>query len=246
MFIPQPVYYLPILRPLDWKGIKIKLDAWGKQHDVLTAAQRIWEAGIKSETHLDLSALYLKCLPPEIGFLTNLKGIDLSHNLLSELPGEFAQLANLKYIYLNDNRLTQFPKEICRLPKLQYLSVAVNRLTELPGEIGSMKSLEELSVERNALATLPRQIGQLSHLTLLRLSFNRLTELPEELGNLQKLAMLHLSYNHHLEDLPSSMERCRSLLKVETNATRISPMVGAILAADAENLRNKERLIAFY
>ena len=49
------------------------------------------------KTSLDLSSKKLKCLPPEIGKLQNLRTLYLHSNQLSSLPPEIGKLKNIYF-----------------------------------------------------------------------------------------------------------------------------------------------------
>lgn len=246
LFYPAILYTQPTE---DWNEIKKRLDNWAtinnqanKSKNYQTAADRIWDAGKNKKPFLDLTKLYIKNLPPEIGTLTSLKGIDLSENFLSELPAEFGRLTNLKSINLNNNNTIALPKVICSLPKLEFLSVALNQLNSLPEEIGNLKNLMELSFARNHLSTLPAGIGQLVNLVMLNLNHNKFATLPDYFENLQKLAVLHLDDNEELENLPNSVACCRSLLHVSRDHTKIPHLIGSWVANHSETQRNNQRI----
>ena len=56
-------------------------------------------------------------IPPEIGYLTNLKYLNLSQNYITgEIPPEIGNLTNLIHLQLGGNQLTgEIPEYICEL-----------------------------------------------------------------------------------------------------------------------------------
>jgi Leucine-rich repeat (LRR) protein len=80
--------------------------------------------------YLNLYALPLDSLPPEIGELSNLKILDLSSSNLKQLPPQIGQLKKLERIILQFNNLTTLPKEIAELKNLEYLDLEGNRFSE--------------------------------------------------------------------------------------------------------------------
>src|SRR5687767_1286180 len=78
------------------------------------------ESVYRSEgTLLDLTALGLTRLPPEIGQLTNLTTLSLDRNQLSILPREIGKLSKLTTLSLSDNQLSILPPEIGQLAELK-------------------------------------------------------------------------------------------------------------------------------
>ncbi len=160
-----------------------------------TAHDRIAKAAATWAFRLDLSALGLKSLPPEIFELTGLQHLDLSYNQLTSLPPEIGRLTALKELYLFENHLTSLPPEIGRLTALTKLELSYNQLTSLPPEIGRLTALTSLGLRKNHLTSLPPEIGRLTALTYLDLPKNHLTSLPSEIGRLTVLQYLILDSN---------------------------------------------------
>ena len=60
-------------------------------------------------TWLDLSALALTAIPPQLGRFTGLKQLDLSFNQLTELPACIAELPALEWLDIRGNPLPEVP-----------------------------------------------------------------------------------------------------------------------------------------
>eukprot|EP00002_Diphylleia_rotans_P039641 TRINITY_DN9233_c0_g1_i1.p1 TRINITY_DN9233_c0_g1~~TRINITY_DN9233_c0_g1_i1.p1 ORF type:complete len:441 (+),score=107.52 TRINITY_DN9233_c0_g1_i1:54-1376(+) len=111
--------------------------------------------GGQSITRLDISYNKISVIPPEIGFLTQLRELCLNFNEVTALPAEVGYLTNLEKLY-----------------------AANNKITRVPPEIGLCTSLKELNLRENQLSSLPRSLGflVLSHLDQLHLFGNPLHE----------------------------------------------------------------------
>ncbi len=98
-------------------------------------------------TELDLRANGLSgTVPPEIGFLADLRRLDLRDNRLAgELPGELGKLAELRELYLSANRFDgRLPAALGNLSELTTLLVAGNRFTgALPGSLAGLPNLAD-------------------------------------------------------------------------------------------------------
>ncbi|KIC76325.1 hypothetical protein DB41_GJ00040 [Neochlamydia sp. TUME1] len=172
--------------PLKKKGEL--LTQWIEEHD-------------KNITYLDLEALGLTFLPPEIAQLSHLQTLRLDYNQLTSIPAAIAQLSHLHTLRLDYNQLTAIPAEIRQLSQLQNLYLSNNQLSAIPAEIRQLPQLQYLLLNNNQLTALPAAIGQLSQLQYLDLSNNQLTALPVEIGQLANLQWLYLS-NNKLTSLP--------------------------------------------
>ena len=99
-------------------------------------------------TGLDLRANGLSgALPPEIGFLADLRRLDLRDNRLAgEVPAELADLAELRQLYLSGNRFEgRLPSELGDLSQLTVLHVAHNQFAgALPSSLSGLSQLADL------------------------------------------------------------------------------------------------------
>ncbi|MBS4166479.1 hypothetical protein NEOC65_001567 [Neochlamydia sp. AcF65] len=177
--------------------------------------------------YLDLSAMDLTCLPPEIGELSQLQHLNLEKNHLTSLPTEIRQLSKLQYLYLNYSQLTSLPAWIGQLSQLRNLYLKGNQLTTLPAEIGQLSQLQYLNLEKNRLTSLPTEIRQLSKLQYLYLNYNQLTPLPTSIGQLSQLQYLYLNSNQ-LTTLPAELGQLSNLLTLGLEDNRLTSLPAKI------------------
>ncbi len=192
---------------------------------------------LQQVTELELSGLFLKTLPPEIGRLTGLHTLYLQHNKLTSLPREIGSLTALQTLNLSYNQLTSLPPEIDRLTTLQELYLSNNHLTSFPPEIGSLTAMQTLDLRNNRLTSLPPEISGLTSLQKLYLNYNQLTSLPCEIISLTSLEMDH----NLLTSLPPEISRLSALewLRLEHNQlTSLPPEIASLTALKWLHLRN--------
>ncbi len=117
--------------------------------------------------YLDEKIIYLpgrniQAIPHQIGTLRNLTCLSLSSNRhLETIPPQIGFLTQLKKLYLYNCHLTTLPTEICSLKTLNLLYLHDNQLSILPKEIGNLSNLTRLSLNNNQLSTLPHEISNL-------------------------------------------------------------------------------------
>ena len=126
------------------------------------ALYRIEQAQSSGQSWLNLSALGLYEVPPEIGQLSNLQTLHLGTNQLTTLPPEIGQLSNLTELDVSHNQLTALPPEIGQLSNLVRLDAWDNQLTSLPAEMGNLHNLQWLNLSQNQLSTLPLELMELN------------------------------------------------------------------------------------
>ncbi|MBS4171083.1 leucine-rich repeat domain-containing protein [Neochlamydia sp. AcF95] len=172
-------------------------------------------------TSLNLTALGLTFLPPEIGQMSRLKYLNLSQNQLTFVPAEIGQLFQLRGLNISNNYLTALPAQIGQLSLLTGIELQQNQLTALPAAMGQLSQLRLIYLQQNQLTALPAEIGQLSQLRTLSLKQNRLTALPSEIGNLFRLETLDLQQNH-LTALPAKMRQLRGLYVLDLSQNQLT------------------------
>ncbi len=175
---------------MDWSSFKPK-----EKKAYEKALAKIEQCRKDGREGLDLIAMALTQLPPEIGKLTALTELSLDGNQLTQLPPEIGKLTALTELWLSGNQLTQLPPEIGKLTALTELWLDGNQLTQLPPAIGKLTALTRLWLDSNQLTQLPPEIGKLTALTELFLTGNQLTQLPPEIGKLTALTRLRLDSN---------------------------------------------------
>lgn len=166
---------------------------------------------------LSLSNNRLASLSLDIGSYYQLTHLTVSNNHIEELPDDFCDLVNLRVLDLSNNELQTLPPSIVKLENLSELDLTGNQLTSLLPEIGELPRLQQLSVGNNKLKTLPERIGKLALLIRLWVFNNQLEGLPAALGNLKRLHQLDVKNNPALQFLPAAMDRCFSLLFLDTD-----------------------------
>ena len=179
-----------------------------------------------------LQKLYLRendlsTLPAEIGKLVVLQELNLINNNFEALPAEIGQLIALQRLQMDGNDLQALPPEIGQLSNLQFLRLPDNNLTEIPPEIGQLSNLQELILRRNSLFFLPTEISLLSKLQLLNLSDNQLSNLPGGIGGLSNLQHLDLDVNK-LATLPPEIGQLQSLQSLELYSNSLSAIPSEI------------------
>ncbi|MDJ0838464.1 MAG: COR domain-containing protein [Acidobacteriota bacterium] len=203
--------------------------------------ERINHALESGTEYLDLSALGLTKVPPEIGKLTKLIQLRLEGNQLTTLPPEIGKLTNLTVLDLQENHLPTLPPEIGKLTKLTKLNLIRNQLTTLPPEIGKLTKLTELSLRHNQLTTLPPEITKLANLSELWLEGNQLTTLVE-IGKLTNLSVFDLATSQ-LTTLPAEITKLTKLteLWLEGNQlTNLPPEIGKLTNLSEFYLQNNQ------
>ena len=203
---------------------------WTRNHNWRTDRPlHIWDGvGVDDDgrvVRLDLPHNNLSgILPPELGWLSNLRWLSLPGNQLTEsIPPELGELLQLEYLALGLNKLTgPIPPALGQLSNLRSLSLyshgpadPTNQLTgPIPSELGRLSQLESLNLKGNQLLTgpIPPELGQLSNLRSLGLGGNKLTgSIPPELGRLSNLRRLGLSYNQLTGSIPPELMQLQQL-----------------------------------
>ncbi|MCX2745601.1 hypothetical protein OO013_17095 [Mangrovivirga sp. M17] len=107
----------------------------------------------------------------------------IHNSLLEVIPPEIGYLKNLKVLMTHMNNNASLPPEIGKLTNLERLSVGINNyLSSVPPEIGQLRSLKNLWIDNNpSLTSIPREIGQLSNLQNLFINGNGFSIIPGEI-----------------------------------------------------------------
>jgi hypothetical protein len=129
-------------------------------------------------------------LPPDLGYLTDLRYLQLYDNHLSgPIPTTIASLVQLEVLLLSGNVLSgPIPTQIGLLTSLGSLALAWNRLSgRIPSFLAGLSNLIDLYCDENILrGTIPTEIGQLRSVQYLRLDGNFLSgSVPTESGLMQ-------------------------------------------------------------
>jgi hypothetical protein len=250
------------------------LDAWVVSEtaaggNVLLAKYRILEAVARKSSHLDLSDLGLRTLPPiadylpllrsfncrgnflstfieELKPLKKLRNVDLSYNTITIMPAEIDQLASLASLKLACNAIALIPAQLGNLKRLRHLDLSGNEIDHLPPQLGECKGLKILNVAHNAIATLPAEIGLLDRLKILNLSENFFTGLPLQVTVLRALESLDISNNPltHVAAAIASMRSLRILNLDFTDVEDLPPEMGQL--ASLRFLSLKDTFIASF
>ena len=119
----------------------------------------------------------------------NLNAIDIEDNKLSgNIPPEIGFLLDLKFLALEVNDIAgSIPEELNALTKLQVLDLDYNKLTGSLIDLSSFTKLKQLDLNRNELKGDITNLGweKLTDLTFLDLSQNKFTGLiPIKIGDL--------------------------------------------------------------
>lgn len=179
----------------------------------------------------------LSALPPEIGWLSQLKGFVCITAKVKTLPAEIKDWTSLEELRIVSRDFVALPPEIGQLPNLERLVVNGGRnMHTLPSEMGDIKTLEYLRWSTASRTTrLPPSIVRLSNLESLILAEVHLKELPDDMGQLTNLTRLDLSDNE-LTKLPASMSNLVNLKELNLHSNPLTDDCVAILVK-LKNLR---------
>ncbi len=160
--------------------------------------------------YLDMDALFLKEVPPELSKFLNLKTLSLNLNLLSEIPDFFSNYKQLTTLSLGSNSgfdLERLFEILSKTPNLEKLDLYLNRINTIPPSISKLKKLKYLGLAHNKIIYLPGEFDSLGVLSSLNLSDNpinvdSLTIIIRPLNNLKSLDL----YSCNIKHFPLCME----------------------------------------
>ncbi|KAG2216947.1 hypothetical protein INT45_001418 [Circinella minor] len=121
---------------------------------------------LSSISRLDLRAVGLYVIPPQLTTLTRLTLLDLSYNRLESLPSSIGHLKHLRQLNLAHNRLAEIPRVIPTLKKLTYLDLSYNMFTEVPLSLSMLKHLTHLDLSYSHIDAVPAELLRLSIATI--------------------------------------------------------------------------------
>ena len=165
---------------------------------------------LKSLVNLDLHGNKLQRLPPEIGQLKQLKKLDIHNNILKDLPQEISLAKNIKELNISFNRLTMIPMGIGRMKNLEFLDISHNELVAIPSTIRSLSKLQILNASDNNILSVKSGIINLKSLRKLDLSKNKLTRITRIIGHLKSLQLLNIS-NNQIAVIPPEIRQLKNL-----------------------------------
>lgn len=183
-------------------GCTFYLQKIGKKHMKNFVGVVFENCSFRGETHVDLCAANLTCIPSWIFSISSIRSLHLDNNQIKVLPTDIKNLTYLEKLTLDNNRLQEIPRQIGQLSYLEYLCLSKNQLQNLPSEIGNLTNLQELHLHSNQMTKLPNSLQKLSNLRHLNLHRNQLTELPKILLQLPKLEELCVYQNNFNEVYP--------------------------------------------
>ncbi|KAI9076301.1 hypothetical protein K1719_041726 [Acacia pycnantha] len=159
-----------------------------------------------------------KCIPDEIGDLSNFEFLDLHLNTNlppTQLPVSFTKLKKVKTFRMKSmNLIGKIPESIGEMVSLEELDLSENGLNgQIPGSLFALKNLTILYLWNNKLSgEIPTEIEALNP-TVLDVSENFLTgKIPDGLGKLKKLKGFYLQMNQLSGEIPESLAHLPALV----------------------------------
>ncbi|XP_078166441.1 uncharacterized protein LOC144561089 isoform X2 [Carex rostrata] len=164
-------------------------------------------------------------IPPQFGFLEQLKELSLQTNNLTEsIPSTLGNLTHLSTLYLDENKLDGFiPPSLGQLKALKNLSLAQNYLSgKIPHTIYNLSAMVDLRLNRNQLdGNLPSNFcdafQSLQHLQLYENQLNG--QIPISISNCSSLIWIELQSNSFRGTIPDSIGTLQNLswLNIQSN-----------------------------
>jgi hypothetical protein len=171
---------------------------------------------LKNLWELRLTDAPLRCLPENIGDLSNLDFLELGNRQYVEENRVYDVRPNTEFRHL--------PASITRLKKLTRLDIQYTALSELPEDFGKLVNLVYLDLTGNKIEKLPDSMARLKNLETLYLGRNRLTELPAWIQHFEKLEHLVIGGNP-LRTVPGWLGEMPSLLSLRCSEDMEAPML---------------------
>jgi Leucine-rich repeat (LRR) protein len=188
---------------------------------------------------IDFFYIYIKEIPKEIKFLTQLVKLFCRFNHIEEIPSEIQFLTQLIDLNLGGNKIKEIPKEIQYLTQLTILCLNYNEIKEIPSEIQFLTQLTNLILERNKIKEIPKEIQFLTQLTDLSLANNEIKEIPKEIHFLTQLTYLHLN-NNQINELPLEIINLRNLTSFYYSNNPIENFLNPIINRFINQNQNKQ------
>ncbi|KAG8373734.1 hypothetical protein BUALT_Bualt11G0055700 [Buddleja alternifolia] len=186
---------------------------------------------------LDLSSNNLTgFLPPELGFLKQLRILNVTLNSLQgSIPSNLSLCHKLQQLDLSYNFISgTISEELGNLSNLRYLAVDHNNLTgKIPASLGNFSRLNYFYLHENDFtAEIPQELGKLTSLTVIGLRGNSLTgSIPSSIFNISSLQIVDLSINGLSGPLPENLgNRLPNLERLFLDSNRISGKIPEFLS----------------
>jgi Leucine-rich repeat (LRR) protein len=186
-------------------------------------------------TELNLTRRKIKVIPPEIGFLTQLRRLDLGCNQISSIPDEIRSCTQLRILNLYSNEISSISAEtaqFCR--KLAICNMNRNLFAWSKEDKALLVLWEAISSQLGAAAPVlevperitdwlkdPENKHQLTKIKQLILQNKKIWVIPPEIRFLPQLEVLYLGFNK-ISVIPDEIGSCTQLQTLHLGSNRIS------------------------